>query len=174
MYVYLPWYRRINAGSAGIAVNPGEIGSKGQGGMLGERGQQMSVFTVHLDNKPGQLAGLCEAMAGSDINLVLSATTRADEGTIVFVADDESAAEATLHETGLRYTMREALTIRLENEPGTGALTFKRLADAGVNTDVLLPIRVSDELFFAVICVDDESKARQALGDQVVPARLSP
>ena len=158
-------------GSAGIAVNPGEIGSE-QGGMLGERGQQMSVFTVHLDNKPGQLAGLCEAMAGSDINLVLSAATRAGEGTIVFVADDESAAEATLHEAGLRYTVREALTIRLDNQPGTGALTFRKLADAGVNTDVLLPIRVSDELFFAVICVDDENAARQALGDRVVPARL--
>jgi hypothetical protein len=134
----------------------------------------MSVFTVRLDNKPGQLADLCEAMAGSEINLVLTAATLGDEGAIVCVADDEAAAEATLQEAGLRYTVRQALTIRLENQPGTGALTFRKLADAGVNTEVLLPIRVSDELFLAVVCVDDEGKARAALGDRVVPARLSP
>jgi hypothetical protein len=49
--------------------------------------------------------------------------------------------------------------------------TFRRLADAGVNTDLLLPVRVSDELFFAVICVDDADTARSALGDQVVHER---
>jgi hypothetical protein len=56
----------------------------------------------------------------------------------------------------------------MDNQPGTGAATFRKLANAGVNTDLLLPVRVSDELFFAVICVDDETAARAALGDQVV------
>jgi hypothetical protein len=32
-----------------------------------------------------------------------------------------------------------------------------------------LPVRVSDDLFLAVICVDDQEKARRALGTQVVP-----
>ena len=70
---------------------------------------------------------------------------------------------------GLRYAMRPALTIRMENQPGTGAATFRKLADAGVNADLLLPVRVSDALFFAVICVDDQDKAREALGTQVIP-----
>jgi len=65
--------------------------------------------------------------------------------------------------------MRTALTIRMENQPGAGATTFRKLAEAGVNADLLLPIRVSDDVFFAVICVDDEEKARDALGAQVVP-----
>ena len=64
--------------------------------------------------------------------------------------------------------MRAALTIRMENQPGTGAATFRKLADAGVNIDLLLPVRVSDELFFAVICVDDADKALSVLDDQVV------
>jgi len=54
--------------------------------------------------------------------------------------------------------MRPALTIRMENQPGTGAATFRKLANAGVNADLLLPVRVSDALFFAVICVDDQDK----------------
>ena len=63
--------------------------------------------------------------------------------------------------------MRPALTVKLENLPGAGAAAFRKLADAGVNVDLLLPVRVSDELFFAVICVDDEEAARAALGDLV-------
>jgi hypothetical protein len=131
----------------------------------------MSVFTVDLPNQPGELARLCEAMAGAGVNLVLCATTRGDSGAVAFVADDEASAEAVLQDAGIEYTMRPALTIRMENQPGTGAVTFRRLADAGVNTDLLLPVRVSDELFFAVICVDDADKARSALGDQVVHER---
>jgi len=46
--------------------------------------------------------------------------------------------------------------------------TFRKLADAGVNVDLLLPVRISDELFFAVICVDGVAAARGALGGQVV------
>ena len=128
----------------------------------------MSVFTVDLKNQPGELARLCEAMAGSGINLVLSATTRGEDGTVVFIADNEAAAETVLQDAGIAYTMRLALTIRMENQPGTGAATFRKLADVGVNAGLLLPIRVSDDLFFAVICVDDADKARRALGVQVI------
>ena len=134
----------------------------------------MSVFTVDLANKPGELARLCEAMAGRGINVVLSAMSQTQGGTVAFIADDESAALEVLEDTGLRYAMRPALTIRMENQPGTGAATFRKLADAGVNADLLLPVRVSDELFFAVICVDDQDKARHALGAQVVPGSLVP
>ena len=134
----------------------------------------MSVFTVDLANQPGELARLCEAMAGRGINLVLSAIAREDGGTVAFIADDEAGAREVLDGAGLRYAMRPALTIRMENQPGTGAATFRKLASAGVNADLLLPVRVSDALFFAVICVDDQDKARRALGAQVIPPGSRP
>jgi hypothetical protein len=129
----------------------------------------MSVFTVDLKNQPGELARLCEAMAVHRVNLVLSATAHGDGGTVAFIADDEAGAQAVLQDAGIGYAMRPALTIRMENQPGTGAATFRKLADAGVNADLLLPVRVSDDLFFAVICVDDQDTARAVLGAQVVP-----
>jgi hypothetical protein len=131
----------------------------------------MSVFTVDLPNQPGELARLCEAMADSGVNLVLCATTHEEEGTVVFIADDEASAEVVLQGADIEYAMRPSLTIRMENQPGTGAATFRKLANAGVNTDLLLPVRVSDDLFFAVICVDDAKKAHSVLGDQVVPEK---
>ena len=133
----------------------------------------MSGFTMDLANQPGELARLCEAMAVRGINVVLSAIAGADGATVAFIADDEDAAEAALEDAGLPYAIRPALTIRMENQPGSGAATFRKLADAGVNADLLLPVRVSDELFFAVICVDDPDKARHALGAQVVPMSIA-
>jgi hypothetical protein len=129
----------------------------------------MSVFTVDMKNQPGELARLCEAMAGRGVNLVLSVTARGDGATVVFIADDEASAETVLRQAGIPYAIRPALTIRMENQPGTGAATFRKLADAGVNADVLLPVRVSDDLFLAVLCVDDDDKARRVLGAQVIP-----
>jgi hypothetical protein len=130
--------------------------------------RQMSVFTVDLKNEPGELARLCEAMAGHGVNLILCATTHGESGTVAFIADDEASAETALAGAGVGYTMRPALTVRMENQPGAGAATFRKLADAGVNTDLLVPVRVSDDLFFAVICVDDPDKARRTLGVQVI------
>jgi len=129
----------------------------------------MSAFTLELENKPGELARLCEAMANSEVNLLLSATTDAGgNGVIAFIADDEAAAQEVLEEAGARYLVRPALTIRMQNLPGTGAAVFRKLADAGVNVDLLLPVRISEDLFFAVICVDDMEAASTTLGDLVV------
>ena len=129
----------------------------------------MSAFIVTLDDQPGELARLCEAMAGSGVNLLLCATTYSGSGAVAFIADDEASAQDVLEAAGLEYLMRPALTLRLENLPGAGAAAFRKLADAGINVDLLLPVRISDDLFFAVICVDDEATARAVLGDQVAP-----
>ena len=56
----------------------------------------------------------------------------------------------------------------MDNVPGAGATTFRKLAHAGVNVTLLLPVRVSTDEFLAVICADDLDTAANALGDQVV------
>ena len=111
--------------------------------------------------------GWCRDAAGREIRQV-AAAPRDTLGTVVFIADDEVGAGTVLQDAGIGYTMRPALTIRMEHQPGAGAATFRKLAAVGVSADMLLPIRVSDDLFFAVICVDDAEKARRALGVQVI------
>ena len=128
----------------------------------------MSAFAVSLEDQPGELARLCEAMADSGVNLLLCATTYSGSGVVAFIADDEASAQEALETVGMEYLMRPALTVKLDNLPGAGAAAFRKLANAGVNVDLLLPVRISDELFFAVVCVDDEAAARAALGDRVV------
>src|SRR5262249_16862739 len=102
------------------------------------------------------------------VDLLLCATTYSGSGVAAFIADDEAAAQDVLEAAGLEYLMRPALTIKLENLPGAGAAAFRKLADARLNAHLLLPLLSSDDLFFAVICVDAETADRAALGDQVV------
>jgi hypothetical protein len=45
----------------------------------------MSVFTVDLKNQPGELAPLCEAMAGRGVNLIPCVTTCGEDGTVAFM-----------------------------------------------------------------------------------------
>jgi len=71
----------------------------------------MSVFTVDLKNQPGELARLCEAMAGRGVNLILCATTRGEDGTVAFIADDETSAETALAGAGIGYKRRPALAL---------------------------------------------------------------
>jgi hypothetical protein len=128
----------------------------------------MSAFTVEFDNLPGQLARMCEAMAVRGVNIVVCGAAYGDKGTVAFIADDERGARAALEGAEIEYDERPALTIRMENVPGAGAKTFRKLADAGVNIDLLLPVRVSAEEFLAVICAENLDAAAGALGDQVV------
>ena len=73
------------AGQVGFGVGSGA-------GLLCRRGALDSAFTVELGNQPGELARLCEAMAGSGVNLLLCATTYSGSGLVAFIADDEAAA----------------------------------------------------------------------------------
>jgi hypothetical protein len=128
----------------------------------------MSAFTVEFDNQPGELARLCEALAARGVNIVVCGAAHGDAGTVAFIADDEMAARAALDGAGIEYDEHDALTVRMDNLPGAGATTFRKLADAGVNVNLLLPVRVSTDEFLAVICADDFASAASALGDQVV------
>ncbi|HEY9376140.1 MAG TPA: hypothetical protein VIQ02_03490 [Jiangellaceae bacterium] len=128
----------------------------------------MSAFTVEFDNQPGELARLCEAMAARGVNIVVCGVAHGASGTVAFIADDEMAARTALEGAEIEFDERSALTVRMDNVPGAGATTFRKLADAGVNVELLLPVRVSAEEFLAVICAEDLDAATSALGDQVV------
>jgi hypothetical protein len=128
----------------------------------------MSAFTVELDNQPGELARLCEAMASNGVNVLLCATTHRGVGVVALIADDETAAQAALEGAGIQYLIRPAVTVKMANLPGAGAAAFRKLADAGVNVELLLPVRISDDEFYAVICADDAAAAEGALSGQVV------
>lgn len=129
----------------------------------------MSLFVVQMKNSPGELAAVLDTLAAAEVNVMLTAVTGDDRGTVLFVGDDDAATRAAFTEADVAYDERSSLVIRVENRPGVGAVFSRQLADAGVNIDFLLPLEVDRGLATLVLVVDDEDRARGVLGDRVVP-----
>lgn len=130
----------------------------------------MSAFLVEVADRPGALARLCEVLAAREVNLVVCAMVLGVQGMVAFVTDDEAAARDAMRDAEIDYAEGEALTVRLRNVPGAGAAAFGALAAAGVNLELVLPIRIYDDQFYAVICPGDVPAAVQALGELVESA----
>jgi len=128
----------------------------------------MSLFVVQMKNVPGELAAVLDTLAGAGVNVMITAVTAEDRGTVLFVADDDAATRAAFTEADVSYAERSSVVIRAENRPGAGAAFCRTLADAGVNIDFLLPLEVDREHATLVLVVDDQDKARRLLGDLVL------
>ena len=126
----------------------------------------MNAFVVELPNRPGELARLAEAVADKGINITsISAAGSGTGGAIGFVTNDMDGTRQALDQAGITYRSVELVAAALEDRPGTLAQAARRLADAGVNIDLLLPTGMSGSRVTVAFGVDDASAARQALGE---------
>ena len=94
---------------------------------------QLSVF---LDNRPGTLARMCQALAKESINLLaLSVSDTVDHAIIRLIVDNPKKASRVLE--GLRITVQERQVVLTEmsNKPGVLAKIAERLTEAGINIE---------------------------------------
>lgn len=119
-------------------------------------------LTVRMTNEPGRLAELGDTLGTAGINLAgVSGTTSAGEGTIhLLVEGDPDKAAGVLDEAGIgTEDSREVLVVDVVDEPGTLGSYSSKLADAGVNID-LVYLATGTRIVFGV---DDLDAARSAL-----------
>ncbi len=88
--------------------------------------------TVRLEeDRAGSLAGVLEVIAGAEINLEGYALI---EGLLHFLTKDASAAREALEKAGVRVRRQRAvLGVHADNEIGSAARIFRRIADAELN-----------------------------------------
>lgn len=126
----------------------------------------MSAYIVEMENRPGMLAGLTEAIADKGINVTgVAAVTSGESGAVAILTDDEAGTRAVLEESGLRY--REVATVEtaMQHRPGSLAEGSRSLARAGVNVEAVLVTGMDDEQrVMVVFAVDDAEAAAGALG----------
>ncbi len=93
-------------------------------------------LTVGWQNRPGELANFCEALAEAGINVVALATAEAGEyGAVRLLVDDVARAREVFQRRGVAHTSIEVLVVQLANEPGALARVARRLADAKINIE---------------------------------------
>ena len=126
----------------------------------------MRAFIVKLENRPGTLAALGEALGERGINISgLSGTTWDGEGALAVITNDDAGARAVLEDRDLAYRDCEIVSASLDDRPGTLGAAARRLADRGVNVELVMTTGVQGSKITVAIGVDDPVAAREALGE---------
>lgn len=116
---------------------------------------------VALENKPGTLAQLGEVLGKAGVNMLGGCGfPSAGKGALHFAVEDASAAKKALEAAGFKVTgERPILLVTVADRPGELGKLARRIADAGVNID-LLYLTAKGQL---VLGVDNLEKARKVV-----------
>lgn len=124
----------------------------------------MTEFTIHLANRPGQLAGLTKLMADAGVEIeALAAFGMEDIGIVRLVVGDADNARRAIDEAGLVAEQRRVVTTVLSHRPGALAALTQSLAEAGVNIDGLYVLHSRTDEVELALAVGDEEAARAAI-----------
>ncbi|HEY8439327.1 MAG TPA: ACT domain-containing protein [Candidatus Limnocylindrales bacterium] len=124
----------------------------------------MHAFLIDLDNKPGTLADVADALGRKGINIEnIAGATCGDHGRVAVVTADDAGARQALRGIGATFDELETVEASLANKPGSLAEAARRLADAGVNIEAILPAGMSGGNVTASFVTKDAARARDVL-----------
>lgn len=121
-------------------------------------------LTVNLQNRPGTLAQLGEALGNAGINLEgVCGFGSGDQGEVHILVADAGMARETLTAAGIECGgEREVEVVSVVDQPGEMGRHLRRIADAGLNVD-LIYLATGTRL---VLGSDDIEGLRRALHGQ--------
>jgi hypothetical protein len=126
--------------------------------------KQLSLF---VENKPGTLAAVCQALADAAINIfAISVLDAVDHAVVRMVVDNPQKAIHLLGEHGVLVIERDVLLLEGRSRPGELARVAKALAKHKINIEYAYSATVPDATRGAMILrVDNLVKARRILRD---------
>ena len=119
----------------------------------------MRDLTIALENRPGALAEMGDALGRAGVSIEGGGAFVVNgQGVAHFLFEDGAAARTALEAAGIQVLEeREVLVQRLnQTEPGQLGKISRRMAEAGVNIEVLY----SDHDHQLILVVDDIAKGR--------------
>lgn len=95
-------------------------------------------FTVQIQDRPGELARLTDALRKGGVNiLALHATPCPEKGIVQFVTNNPDATVEVLKTVNIRYDVRQVLLLTLKNEPDELVRLATAIAEQGININAL-------------------------------------
>ena len=94
-------------------------------------------FTINLEDRPGMLGRVCQALAQQNINILAFHSCPIEKGrsAVRLVLDNPASAKTALDRQRADCREKDVATVTLTNRPGELALAATRLGDAGINID---------------------------------------
>ena len=124
---------------------------------------QISIF---LENKPGQLAGICRALAKENVNIAtLSLADSADFGIVRMIVDDHVKGCEVLARAGFAVVQTEVVMATVPDRPGGMAEIMEKLDAAGVDIEYSYAYALGNGArAILVFKFSDNAKALAAIG----------
>ena len=92
-------------------------------------------FTISLEDKPGTLGKLCQALAEGGVNILAyqQFPHEKGKGSVRLVVDNPDKAKAALDRQRSDYKETDAAQVKMAHRPGELGRASSRLGDAGIN-----------------------------------------
>jgi len=123
-------------------------------------------FTIRLEDRPGTLGKLCQALAERSVNILAFHSCPIEKGksAVRLVLDNPSAAKSMFDRQKTDYTETEVVKVTLSHHPGELARAAARLGEAGINIDYgYCGVDPSTNATMLLLGVADASKAAKVL-----------
>ena len=119
---------------------------------------QLAVF---IENKPGTLAAVCDALAAADINIYgLATSDTIDHDVVRLVLSDPAKALEMFEERGTLVVENDVLMIENRNQPGALSKIAKALSKKKINIEyAYLASHPGDEHGLLILRVSDVKTA---------------
>lgn len=96
---------------------------------------QLSVF---IENKPGQLKDVCEALAAANLNIqTLTLADTKEFGILRMILHDWERARSVLEQAGFVANIAEVLALEVSDRPGGLAEILSIIDEAGLNVEYM-------------------------------------
>lgn len=92
-------------------------------------------FTILMEDRPGTLGKVCQALANRGVNILAFQSFSAGEGEsqVHLVADNPTITKSVLESEGLAITEADVVQVKLPHRPGELARAASRLGEANIN-----------------------------------------
>jgi hypothetical protein len=127
--------------------------------------QSTTQLALFLDNRPGMLASVCNALQEANINIyALTVSDTVDHSVIRMVVSDPRKAMLLFEERGTLVVETDVVMLEADNKPGTLAAMAQKLAENKVNIEYCYATTtVEAKKGLVVLRVSDVEKALKIL-----------
>jgi len=124
----------------------------------------LKEFDVYVQDKPGELAKVCEMLGGHGVNIKAVASERsANRPMIKVVTDDEATTKSALLRSGIAYDIKDVIAVKMPDRPGELGKVARKLARAMVNVDSIYILNKENGMTEIAFTVDNVKKAEGIL-----------
>jgi len=124
----------------------------------------MNAFLVDLENKPGALATVAEALGAKGVNITnVTGATCGDGGRAAITTADDATTRSVLQGINAKFKELEITDVSLAHQPGSLGKAARRLAQAGVNIEAILPLGMTGGEVSVGFVTNNATKAREVL-----------